>query len=63
MVLVSDLHGDHVGDRRIARVNAGACAEPETPVVATPNTNSVEIALAKGATIVTGSEMPRFFAG
>ena len=63
VVLVSHLHGDHVGDRRIARVNAGACAEPETPVVVAPNTNSVEIALAKGATIITGSEMPRFFAG
>ncbi len=63
VVLVSHLHGDHVGDRRIAGVNAGECAEPETPVVAAPNTNSVEIALAKGATIITGSEMPRFFAG
>jgi len=63
VVLVSHLHGDHVGDRRIAHVNGGECAEPETPVIAAPNTNSVEIALAKGATIITGSEMPRFFAG
>jgi L-ascorbate metabolism protein UlaG (beta-lactamase superfamily) len=31
--------------------------------VATPNTNSVDIALAKGARLITGSEMPRFFAG
>jgi hypothetical protein len=63
VVLVSHMHGDHVGDRRIAHVNAGECAAPETPVVTTPNTNSVDIALAKGAKIVTGSEMPRFFAG
>jgi len=63
VVLVSHLHGDHVGDRRIARTNAGECAEPETPVVAAPSTNSVDIALAKGAKIITGSEMPRFFAG
>jgi L-ascorbate metabolism protein UlaG (beta-lactamase superfamily) len=63
VVLVSHLHGDHVGDRRIARVNDGECAEPQTPVVAAPNTNSVDIALAKGAKIITGSEMPRFFAG
>jgi L-ascorbate metabolism protein UlaG (beta-lactamase superfamily) len=62
VVLVSHLHGDHVGDRRIARINVGECAEPETSVIAAPNTNSVEIALAKGATIITGSEMPRFFA-
>ena len=63
VVLVSHMHGDHVGDHRIARVNAGTCAEPETPVAAAPSTNSVDIALAKGARIVTGSEMPRFFAG
>jgi len=63
VVLVSHMHGDHVGDRRIAQTNAGTCAEPQTPVPAAPNTNSVEIALAKGASIVTGSEMPRFFAG
>ena len=29
----------------------------------TPNTNSVNIVLAKKAKIITGSEMPRFFAG
>jgi L-ascorbate metabolism protein UlaG (beta-lactamase superfamily) len=63
VVLVSHMHGDHVGDRRIPRVNAGECAEPDTSVVATPNTNSIDIALAKGARIITGSEMPRFFAG
>ncbi len=63
VVLVSHMHGDHVGDRRIERVNAGECGKPDTPVVAAPNTNSVEIALAKGAKIITGSEMPRFFAG
>ena len=63
VVLVSHMHGDHVGDRRIERVDAGECGEPDTPVVAAPNTNSVEIALAKGAKIITGSEMPRFFAG
>lgn len=62
VVLVSHLHGDHVGDRRIGAVNAGDCAAPEVSVEATPNTNSVDIALAKKATIVTGSEMPKFFA-
>ena len=62
-VLVSHMHGDHVGDRHIARVNAGECGKPDTSVVSAPNTNSVDIALAKGAKIVTGSEMPRFFAG
>jgi L-ascorbate metabolism protein UlaG (beta-lactamase superfamily) len=57
------MHGDHVGDRHVASVNAGECGKPDTSVVSAPNTNSVDIALAKGAKIVTGSEMPRFFAG
>lgn len=62
VILVSHMHGDHVGDRHIAEVNTGECVAPDFSVAAVPNTNSVNIALAKGATIVTGSEMPRFFA-
>lgn len=62
-VLVSHLHGDHVGDRRIAAANAGTCAQPEAPVATVPNTNAAEIARGKGAVIITGSEMPKFFAG
>jgi len=62
VILVSHMHGDHVGDRHITRVNAGACGEPEVAEKATPNTNSVNIALARKATIITGSEMPKFFA-
>ncbi|MGI9320555.1 MAG: MBL fold metallo-hydrolase [Thiogranum sp.] len=63
VILVSHMHGDHVGDRHIKAVNAGDCGEPEVSEKATPNTNSVNIALASKATIITGSEMPRFFAG
>ncbi len=62
-VLVSHMHGDHVGDRHIARVNAGTCSSPDFAVGAAPNTSTVNIALAKGAKIVTGSEMPSFFGG
>ncbi len=62
VVLVSHMHGDHVGDRHIERANAGTCAEPETAKKATPATNSVNIALDKKASIVTGGEMPKFFA-
>lgn len=61
-LLVSHMHGDHVGDRHIGKVNEGSCAKPEFPSVATPNGSTVNIALAKGAKIVTGSEMQRFFA-
>lgn len=63
VVLVSHVHGDHIGNQHIEAVNAGACAKPETTVDATPHSNSVKIARAKRAKIVTGSEMPRFFAG
>ena len=62
VVLVSHMHGDHVGDRHVAEVNAGECGNPALTVKAAPNTNTVNIVLAKKATIVTGSDMPRFFA-
>lgn len=62
VVLVSHLHGDHVGDRHIAEVNAGECGGPVVTEKATPHTNSVRIAKAKNALLVTGSEMPKFLA-
>lgn len=61
-ILVSHLHGDHVGNAHMAAVNSGTCGQPDTSVSAVPDTLSVQIALAKGAVIVTGSEMPSFFA-
>ena len=61
-VLVSHMHGDHVGNQHIKSLNQGTCAKPDTSVNALPNTNSVNIALAKKAKIITGSEMPKFFA-
>ena len=39
LVLVSHMRGDHVGDRDIERVNAGQCGQPDTPIVAAPNTS------------------------
>ena len=62
-VLVSHMHGDHVGDRHIAAPNTGDCGSPAFTEVAVPNTNALNIAHAGGAKIVTGSEMPKFFAG
>jgi len=60
-VLVSHVHGDHLGDRRIPEVNAGSCGEPDVSVVTTPNSNSVDIMIAKNAKLILGSEMPGFF--
>lgn len=62
VVLVSHMHGDHVGNQHIKHVNAGTCGQPKTSVNDLPNTNSVNIAFAKKAKMITGSEMPGFFA-
>ena len=59
-VLLSHVHGDHLGDRRIATVNAGECGQPDTNEQATPASNTVNIAVAKQAKIVVGSEMASF---
>jgi L-ascorbate metabolism protein UlaG (beta-lactamase superfamily) len=62
-ILVSHMHGDHVGDKTIAAEGPGGeCTKPEFPNGALPNTNAVNIAHSKNAKIVTGSEMPKFFA-
>lgn len=61
-ILVSHMHGDHVGNQHIKSINDGSCNNPVTPVNALPNTSTVNIAMAKKARIITGSEMPRFFA-
>ena len=63
VILVSHMHGDHVGNAHGKAPNAGTCAKPDTSVSAMPNSSTVNIALAKKAKIVTGSEMPPFFAG
>ncbi len=62
IILVSHMHGDHVGNEHNKAPNAGSCAKPDTSVSAVPNSSTVNIALAKNAKIVTGSEMPPFFA-
>ncbi|MGB0712508.1 MAG: MBL fold metallo-hydrolase [Gammaproteobacteria bacterium] len=61
-LLVSHMHGDHVGDRRIPTVNAGECGKPDLSKLMLPESNTVAIAMGKSAAIVTGSEMPKFFA-
>ena len=56
------MHGDHVGNVHNRAPNAGTCEQPDMSVSAMPNSNAVNIALAKKSKIVTGSEMPPFFA-
>lgn len=62
IILVSHMHGDHVGNAHNKAPNSGSCDKPDVSVSASPNTNAVNIAVAKKSKIVTGSEMPPFFA-
>ncbi len=62
IILVSHMHGDHVGNAHNKEPNSGACDKPDVSVSAMPNSSVVNIALAKKSKIVTGSEMPPFFA-
>ena len=61
-LLVTHMHFDHIGARHNSAVDAGECGKPDLSVSALPDTNVAKIAVAKGAKIVTGSEMPPFFA-
>lgn len=62
IILVSHMHGDHIGNAHNKAPNSGTCASPDMSVSALPNSSAVNIALAKKSKIVTGSEMPPFFA-
>ncbi|MEJ2309178.1 MAG: MBL fold metallo-hydrolase [Gammaproteobacteria bacterium] len=60
-VLLSHVHGDHLGDRHQAEANAGTCEQPEFTVDATPESSSVRIVVAKKAQFLVGGEMASFF--
>ena len=60
-VLLSHVHGDHLGDLIQPSANAGACQKPDMSVKVTPNSNSVNIVLAKQAPLIVGGEMHSFF--
>lgn len=62
VVLLSHAHGDHLGDRIQPAANAGTCAKPDFSVDVTPNSNTVNIVVAKKAQFLLGGEMPAFFA-
>ncbi|MGH7278861.1 MAG: MBL fold metallo-hydrolase [Candidatus Rokuibacteriota bacterium] len=60
-VLLTHVHGDHIGDVIQPAANAGECGKPDFSVKATPNSNTVNIAAGKKATLIVGGEMPSFF--
>jgi L-ascorbate metabolism protein UlaG (beta-lactamase superfamily) len=61
-ILLSHVHGDHLGDMHQASANAGTCARPDFSVNDTPNSNMVNIAMGKQAPMIVGGEIS-FFLG
>lgn len=62
-VLLSHVHGDHLGDKHASAANAGTCGAPDLSVSVTPNSNTVNIVVGKDAKLLVGGEMASFFAG
>jgi L-ascorbate metabolism protein UlaG (beta-lactamase superfamily) len=61
-VLLTHVHGDHLGDVIQPTANAGECGKPDFSVKVTPKSNTVNIVVAKKAQLLVGSEMAAFFA-
>jgi L-ascorbate metabolism protein UlaG (beta-lactamase superfamily) len=60
-LLLSHVHGDHLGDLHQSAANAGTCAKPDFSVVSTPSSVTEQVALAKKSTLFVGAEMGSFF--
>ena len=60
-VLLSHVHGDHLGDAIASGPHAGTCDSPDRSVSVTPNSNSVNIVVGKNARFLVGGEMASFF--
>jgi len=62
-VLLSHVHGDHIGPAHQPAANAGACGNPDFSVSDVPNSNTVNIAVGKNARLMVGGELNSFFPG
>src|SRR4051812_12265264 len=58
LVLLSHMHGDHVGDLRLKAPGGGTCANSER--VPAPNSTTAEVVAAKNAALVTTRAMAGF---
>ena len=61
VVLLSHVHGDHLGDIHSATANAGSCARPDFAVKDTPGSNTLNIVVAKKAKFPVGGELNAYF--
>lgn len=59
IVLLTHVHGDHIGDQKLKAVGAGTCANSDR-VSAGPNSMTAEVAAAKNSAIVMTSDMGIF---
>src|SRR4051812_42167005 len=58
LVLLTHMHGDHVGDQKLKAPGAGTCANSER--VAAPNSTTAEVVAAKNAALVMTRAMSGF---
>jgi L-ascorbate metabolism protein UlaG (beta-lactamase superfamily) len=61
-VLLSHVHGDHLGPGHQPSANAGTCGNPDFSVNVTPNSITTMVAAGKKSTIFAGSDMHTFLA-
>jgi L-ascorbate metabolism protein UlaG (beta-lactamase superfamily) len=61
-VLLSHVHGDHLGAGHQSDANAGTCGNPSFSVNVTPNSTTTMIAAAKKSVVFAGSDMHTFLA-
>jgi L-ascorbate metabolism protein UlaG (beta-lactamase superfamily) len=59
LVLLSHVHGDHIGDQKLKSPGAGTCANSDR-VPAVPHSMTAEVAAAKNAALVMTSDMSAF---
>jgi L-ascorbate metabolism protein UlaG (beta-lactamase superfamily) len=60
LVLLTHMHGDHVGDQKLRAPGAGSCANSER--LPAPNSMTAEVIVAKNAVLVTTRAMAGFVA-
>ena len=60
-VLISHVHGDHLGDMHASKANLGECGKPKFDVKDVPSSNTEKIVVAKKAKFFVGGEMNSLF--
>ena len=60
-VLLSHVHGDHLGDQHTTEANAGECGHPKLGAKDAPSSNTEKIVVAKKAKFYVGGEMNSWF--